>query len=242
MGCDIHMAVERRENGRWVRVMPPVEARDPWLVEWAAKQPADNWSHKRAEVTWYSDRNYDCFAVLADVRNNGHITPIATPRGFPDDLSDGVRALLDENRPDDCDDVWMGDHSHTWLLLSEVLAYDWDKGTLNDGVVPFHEFRARIEKYGTDVPLDFRDGWAPYSGYSGSTLGRGIYTMEALVALAKMARGGVLESDTERPYVRDYWTTPLRAQVGSFLTRVVPALQGLASDPADVRLVFGFDS
>ena len=45
------------------------------------------------------------------------VAPIAEPRGLPDDCDPRVRA---------CSNYWGADgHSHSWLTLSELTAYDW---------------------------------------------------------------------------------------------------------------------
>jgi hypothetical protein len=72
MGCDIHMFVERRIDGRWVEAADYIEE--------------------------CNLRCYDTFAILAGVRNGVHGTfvPIAPPRGLPDDASETVKAELAE--------------------------------------------------------------------------------------------------------------------------------------------------
>lgn len=101
MGCDIHMHVE-------------VNERDP---------DGSKWQMVMNEVAAYGGRNYNVFSVPANVRNYGGpngeptITPISEPRGMPSDVSNDVDTLREVYGPDG--------HSHTWLLLSEVLAYDW---------------------------------------------------------------------------------------------------------------------
>jgi hypothetical protein len=63
-------------------------------------------------------RDYRIFAFLADVRNDAGIPPIAQLRDLPDDTSDGVVAEFRK-----CDDA----HSVSWLSISELLAYDYDR-------------------------------------------------------------------------------------------------------------------
>jgi hypothetical protein len=58
MGCDIHLHIEIKLNGKWEHYATP--------------------SLKR---------KYRLFAAMADVRNGDDITPIAYPRGFPIDAS-----------------------------------------------------------------------------------------------------------------------------------------------------------
>lgn len=94
MGCDIHMCLEVRD---WE------DAPNPWK---AAILEDGCWD-------W---RNYDLFSWLANVRNydEERITPISEPRGLPPDVSPEVKRVFDD---------WAADnHSHSWLLLSEILA------------------------------------------------------------------------------------------------------------------------
>jgi hypothetical protein len=66
-----------------------------------------------------TDRNYAWFGFLADVRNYSHSPVIAAPRGLPDD------ADLDAEEREDA--LWCDFHSHSWLTLAELLAYDYDQ-------------------------------------------------------------------------------------------------------------------
>ena len=116
MGCDIHLHVERRTDAGWEHVPGHSD-------EWA--DPAN----------WYHQRNYDLFAILADVRNGSGFAgakigdgfnPISPPRGLPNDVSDFVRSESDE---------WDVDgHSHSHLTVAEVLTYDWDQESVKTGL------------------------------------------------------------------------------------------------------------
>lgn len=64
-------------------------------------------------------RSYDYFGVLAGVRNYAANPPICEPRGLPPDVSEGVQQEADNW---DCDG-----HTHSWFLVSELLAFDWNK-------------------------------------------------------------------------------------------------------------------
>lgn len=66
-------------------------------------------------------RHYFKFAYLADVRNYCAVTPISKPRGLPEgfEVDDENDYLLWGRK------VWMGDHSHSWLLLSEIRDHDY---------------------------------------------------------------------------------------------------------------------
>ena len=115
MGCDIHLAVELWRNGRWTNTPRPDTLEMPFedLLD-----PED----------WWWVRSYCLFGVLAGVRSQ-HVTPIAEPRGFPADADPvsvdedkwNVRAhpQYGEYHPN----VASGDHTPSWLLLSEVYAY-----------------------------------------------------------------------------------------------------------------------
>jgi len=111
MGCDIHLYVERRTDSGWEHV----------------PDHSDDW---RDDLNWYSRRNYYLFAILADVRNEGRgINPIDSPRGLPPDVTSGVDA--------DCVEWGSDGHSHSYLTVAEVLAYDWDQITTGDMQRPY---------------------------------------------------------------------------------------------------------
>lgn len=57
-------------------------------------------------------RSYAVFGFLADVCNYSGVTPISQPRGLPDDL----RGLEDE---------FDYGHSHSWLSVAELAAFDY---------------------------------------------------------------------------------------------------------------------
>ena len=92
MGCDMHSYAEHRVDGKW-------EAQDGF-------EPF-GWS------------SYGMYAFLAGVRNYSAVTPIAQPRGMPDDLS--VVAAADYER-------WNVDaHTPSWLSVTELEVFDYDK-------------------------------------------------------------------------------------------------------------------
>lgn len=108
MGCDIHFYVEKKEDGKWVSA-------DKWTVDpWNEGDPS--YVDVKWEDSFYHDRNYALFGVLARVRDRS-VTPIAKPRGLPEDVSPEVEARSDYYGVDG--------HSHSWLTLAELLAYNW---------------------------------------------------------------------------------------------------------------------
>lgn len=117
MGCDIHLFVEKKNNNKW----EAVKGKNPYFGCWA-NEPEECYKD-----WFYNSRNYSLFSVLADVRNNYNIKPIATPKGLPIDVSDIVRKESDE---------WDGDgHSHSWLTLKELLDYDINQTITAKGMI-----------------------------------------------------------------------------------------------------------
>lgn len=257
MGTDIHLIVQRRnENGQWYRVMPPTDYNetDPWLAnnyQNAITSERRNDSHsmdsyyiRKYETSWYSDRNYRLFAVLADVRNGYGfagtptgipITPIATPRGLPTDLNVPSQVYDEDGEEIGGVDAFdFGDHSFSYLTLTEILSYGWDDINMHCGVISFDEYVQRQRENNHEQP----DTW------SGDISGPGVRVIEeseARMMLEKIGNGTVVDPNIKW-YVRIWWGHPIRNSMGTFLTRVVPALQKLDDNTDNVRIVFGFDS
>jgi len=119
MGCDIHLFVERKVDGKWISA-------DRWTPNEYAGEEGEPDVCVEYENRFYKGRNYNLFAILASVRNGvgfagwdtgDGFKPIAMPKGLPSDVSAEVKAESDR---------WDGDgHSHSWLTLAELKAYDW---------------------------------------------------------------------------------------------------------------------
>lgn len=115
MGCDIHPLVQVKRNEKWEH--------EPF--------PDGTWRGP------FRQRDYIFFGVLAGVRCHD-VTPIAEPRGLPDDLDyevneDGyVPALLNVDLYDDeiPDCLWLGEHSYSWVTLAELDAYPWEEALM----------------------------------------------------------------------------------------------------------------
>jgi hypothetical protein len=127
MGCDIHAYLEIRRfrhddkerlNGVWINA-------DKWSRnEFSALYPEEKerqWEIGYDDRIWTS-RWYYLFAILAGVRNQWGIKPIADKKGFPLDASDEVREEYE---------YWdFSGHSHSWLTLKEIEEWDgWDSAT-----------------------------------------------------------------------------------------------------------------
>jgi hypothetical protein len=69
-------------------------------------------------------RNYEFFAILANVRNpirsKQPYNFISLPRGFPGDMSQELRK----------DSLLLGGHDPGWITLRELLDFDWDGKTM----------------------------------------------------------------------------------------------------------------
>lgn len=111
MGGDIHSfaEVKNAQTGKWEKVgeVFPLDEYD---------RKACNKEFGDSPFDW---RSYSMYGFLAGVRNYSHCEPLSEPKGLPDDLSPEVAKEAEE---------WAGDgHSHSWLTLKELLAFDYDK-------------------------------------------------------------------------------------------------------------------
>lgn len=204
MGTDIHTIAQIRASSKW---------------ETVAVNIAD-------EV-----RNYDSFAVMANVRNGrgcaGIVTgerwePIDNPRGLPKDF-DFCRNMYDEPviYYED-EEKWLGEHSYSWLCLGEIEEYFArikDKTYRATGVVD-------VDQYRPDTVPDW---------YCGSISGTNIKTVTE-----KEYHAGV-----PCTHVQQVWDEPCTDRLW-YLVEVYNELKSIAKDYncnyEDVRIVFGFDS
>lgn len=230
MGTDIHMRCETRNpDGTWSLVTEP-----RWPHPWDGRS-----------VQPYVYRNYNAFAVLANVRNGrgfaGVVTglpvlPITMPRGLPEDISPELRWNIDAPNTDIEEagwDSWLGDHSHSYLTLAELLAYDWDLPKTHVGVVDLPTY----EKWKTsgEIHPDF---------WSADVSGGGV----KVVAESEVRPGSIIAVDhlAQSVYVRCTWKTTIAQSVRSFYPEVTDSLVALAAERGlghkDIRIVFGFDS
>lgn len=161
MGCDIHLYVERRVNGKWEPADTWVP--DPYRVEdlkveikdWeeelkapdldettrlqyqrrlqAAREELESVpKHVPYDNAFYSGRNYNLFSILADVRNGYGFGGCDTGDGF-------VPICEPKGLPFDVtptvraqSDSWGGDgHSHSWFTVEQLDAYDWTQATIH---------------------------------------------------------------------------------------------------------------
>ena len=208
MGCDIHLVVEHKRDGKWQYVFD--------------------------SESFYHERHYEVFAILANIRNSHGLKPISAPRGYPEDID----SELIKNDPLNEDfyrkiqleeaTIWLGDHSHSWLLLSELLAYPWD--ALSPVPITAYIDLPTYEKW------DHKSIPYPYCSWTG---GDAIMIDEkdylALKELNNLIPG-------RSYYIKVSWSLPHKEIVGESFKKFLEKLQRIDPDSNNVRIIFGFDS
>ena len=266
MGCDIHTMVEIKrqrykdrntdEGWRWVKLDAeelhiPNPYHDPDSEsEYWRKQP------KYTDEP-FGERNYDLFALLADVRNgfgfagvprHQPIVPLSEPRGVPDDASHAWLETVEQ---------WDSDmHSHTYFTLQELLDFQaegrFGQGMRRTGAITAEQYE-KIKASGFTLKPD---------GWSGSVSGNGIVTispdqydagsrapefppeelaeMRARWKEAKAKRGEVwTDADDKRfdewtgvphrTYIQYHWEDSMEGSVGA-LVAAIEAAKRFADD------------
>lgn len=132
MGTDISMYAEVRRNRQWMKVGDKFKN-----SRYNKDRPMNDWNKPYTDHP-YDSRNYDLFAILADVRNgrgfagrktsNG-FNPISEPKGFPDDITEEVKNELDGYG-----------HSYSYFTLKELKEYDWNQTVVHVGVITEEQY------------------------------------------------------------------------------------------------------
>lgn len=225
MGCDIHAYIEIRQDGKWEHY--------DWQKQYQIGTYEDGSPEYDYDKLWDNPlgigRNYDLFAILANVRN-GHgfagiltgtgFEPMDKPRGLPQDVSLEVRAESDE---------WNGDgHSHSWMSLPELLGYDYEgKSTTRYGVVSQSQYQ------------EFKLNGKP-SQYSGDVWGQRIKKISNAEMDEFLTGNSELSQEFEY-YTTVQWQETYKEAVGEQWFRTLEELSKLGS-PESIRLVFWFDN
>jgi len=226
MGCDIHMYVEKKEKDNWVKVGDVFD--NPY---YEPEGPDYSWNTPKTDQP-YSGRNYDLFAILADVRNGygfagcdtgNAVEPIDYPRGLPDDVSKEIQV---------CSDEWGCDgHSHSYFTIREILDHNWSKKKVHRGWVDMDGYSSYL------------DNGKP-SSWCGGVHGPLKVSNEEM---EKILKGEVDETPENilGCYTQIQWETEQWEDCRFFLETVkqiqeVFEEEGLGVD--DVRLVFWFDN
>lgn len=223
MGCDIHIHVETKKNGQWKKVGNVFD--NPYYDE---KYGKESWNYKKTDSP-YGGRNYDLFAILANVRNGngfaGYDTgdgfiPMDMPRGLPKDVTQTIKNKSEE---------WGVDgHSHSYFNLQELNEYDWNRKTKHRGFVTLEEYKQLRTKGEPRSWCSMVDGGAVVK----------ISNKE----MEKMSKKGI-PKDGKNYYTHVEWESDYKSSVGeNWFTKTIPALTKLAKNPKDVRIVFWFDN
>lgn len=111
MGCDIHLYVEYRKT---IKDKPKWYSGD-YLMLNPYYDVYDDEESVYTIVPLYDDRNYDLFAILADVRNYCDNKYISLPKGLPKDVTKETAK----------ESFYWGDdgHSHSYFTLRELLEF-----------------------------------------------------------------------------------------------------------------------
>lgn len=226
MGCDIHCYAEVNKNGIWEKVGSVFKNE---TYDWYKNNKTEIPSYL-SEFTDepYDGRNYDLFAMLADVRNGSGFAgcdtgdgfvPISMPKGLPDDVSNGVK----ERYEDWCNDG----HSCSWLTLNELLSYDWY------GQKTKHRGYFSLESY-----KKFKNGEENF-GCCGDVSGQNVIKInpEEYDTMLKENAFNHFKSY----YVHCEWESTYFESAEYFVKDVLPKLKELGT-PDTVRLVFWFDN
>ncbi len=232
MGCDIHIYAEVRKT--------KLNVFGGQVDKWEFQEDRfrnENYNPKYPKTEWnreftsepYPHRNYNLFAILANVRNGygfagvdtgDGFKPISIPKGLPDDVSPQIKEVSDR---------WGVDgHSHSYHTLSDLKSYDWNQVSVLRGVITLNQY-SEIRGTGKSP-----DSWC------GAVSGRNIVTVSMSEADALLANPAHRNSSSDY-YVRYQWQETYSGCVGSFLTESIPALERLGNDD-DVRIVFWFDN
>lgn len=244
MGCDIHMIAEAKrtfsEKTEWDTIGRMFK--DPYWKE-DQLSTISQYDDEDGEYEWneryttepYSGRNYNLFAILADVRNGRGFAgiktgqgfnPIAEPKGIPDDASFYTKKFLNSYGADG--------HSHSYFTLKELKEYDWAQVTNLYGVVDAKGYQ------------EFKINGKP-SYWSGEVWGGGVSKV------SNQEMDNLIKNDPDivnakwpntRYHTSVEWSITYAESVGSFLTETIPNLEKLLAfdNVEDVRILFFFDN
>lgn len=234
MGCDIHLYVEKRQDGKWVSA-------DAWVED--EDMPGRKTLPYKGH--FYNNRNYDLFAILADVRNGkgfagcgtgSGFEPLSPPKGLPPDVCEEIKI--------ESDSLGSDGHSHSWCTLAELLSYDWTRRTNKSGWLNGKEYFewCRYNK---------ENGKGPESWCGGVTGQRISHVPEAemsakIEGIKKKGKGyqeiaEAISSELGNTYCLVEWNVSYHSACSDFWANTMPRLLNLGKQE-DVRIVFWFDN
>ena len=227
MGCDIHCYAERKnKDGKWEIVVNKEKNEDEWVS---------------VNYHPYDGRNYNLFAILANVRNGiafagcktgEGFNPISNPKGVPYDASKEYISIVEQ---------WDVDgHSRSYFTLRELLDYDWTQTTQLQGWVNMIDWE-KFNLYGKQ--------YSP-KNYCGMIYGKSVELISEEEAdklfegLSRKERIEVAKLHTNK-YALAKWTIKYSQCVDSFLSETITKLLKLAGGTKgidNIRIVFFFDN
>lgn len=220
MGCDIHIFAEVKKDNKWEKVGKIFNC--PYFNE---NEEENGWNYKFTDSP-YRGRNYNLFAILADVRNGrgfagvkigDGFNPISDPKGLPEDVSEEIKANSDE---------WGGDgHSHSYFSLLELKTYNWNQYTIHQGCVDIEEYKIFKER-------GHPDSWS--GDFWGSSI-RKISNEEMDKLILNPP------SDELKYYTLVNWKSSYKESIGDIWFKNMEELSKLGNDD-EVRIVFWFDN
>jgi len=211
VGTDIHISPEFYNNGRW----------------------------QRLQITLDVHRNYNVFAVLANVRNGtgfagivtgGGYEAIAERRGLPANASPETRDYFGLKPGDSNADIDHSGyfHSATWLRLDEILNYNWNKVTWHRGVLAESQWE-EYQTYGE-----------PVNGYSGDVSG-GKVVILTTEQMRDLKESRMRRDDSKSYFFEVKWSTTYWEDCKHFVEHLRDRLLPVGK-PEHIRLVIAFDS
>jgi hypothetical protein len=235
MGCDIHAAIEVSDGNGWKAVKFP----NPWYGKYK-----DERTKTTARLAF--DRDYNAFAILADVRNGSGFAgidtgdgfqPMSVGRGLPEDITAAGKK------------VCSGDHSDTYVDFEEMQAYDWTQSTTHRGLVTAEVF----EKWDRVKEYDPRPSqWCGDVGGSSVKIISEDDMRQRLKAFDKLLQGSsrkeyveALEKFLEQEantYCKISWRETYAISAGELWTKWFPMMLALSQKHERVRMVMNFDS
>ena len=216
MGTDITMIAEVRGNGKWEMVTEKV-FKNPWY------DPKSEYFKNQSKFTNvpFDIRNYNVFAMLANIRNENDINPISELKGFPEDLSKESKEHFFSSYG-------------SYLTLKELLDYDWKQKCSSSGYVSQEEYARTLYK-----------GKHPTS-WCGDVMG-GLTVKISEEEMRKIIEGKYPNDFNPRKAYYTKCTFPAETyaeKAGFFYKQTIPTLKKLIPENGteeDVRIVFEFD-
>jgi len=247
MGCDIHIFVEYKTRGNWKKV-GNIFARD-LCVPLPLPRPLENivanqTFHRKRRVVYtdqpYYGRNYNLFAILANVMNDCNFEQIHSIRGLPKNISKELKKKSDNFGEDG--------YSHSWYTLKELQKFDWyHKSTTHNGMINLEQYKIWKEKgkpeewckdvFGGNIKIISNEELEQVLFESSIIKKKNSQIKNILKKI-----GYFIPSKNDRYYTRINWIETYAESCSNFLTETIPLLEKLGKKPQNVRIVFWFDN